>query len=126
DHVRSWWAIRHLPNVLLLHFADLKNDMPGGIRQIAAFLDIAVDESRWDAIVEHCSFDYMKANASASVPLGGAFWEGGAQTFVHKGTNGRWGDVLTAAACKAYEHRARAELGEDCAAWLGGGSEAKA
>jgi aryl sulfotransferase len=126
DNVRSWWAIRGLPNVLLLHFADLKKDMPGGIRRIAAFLDIAIDESRWDAIVEHCSFDYMKANASASVPLGGAFWEGGAQTFVHKGTNGRWRDVLTAEDRVAYERRARAELDEDCAAWLAGGSEAKA
>jgi aryl sulfotransferase len=24
DNVSSWWAIRHLPNVLFLHFADLK------------------------------------------------------------------------------------------------------
>src|SRR3546814_1948914 len=56
------WAIRHLPNVLLLHFADLKKDMPGEIRRVAAFLDIAIDESRWEAIVEHCSFDYMKAH----------------------------------------------------------------
>ena len=38
----------------------------------------------------------MKANATKSVPLGGAFWEGGAQTFVHKGNNGRWRDILTA------------------------------
>jgi aryl sulfotransferase len=126
ENVRSWWAIRGLPNVLLLHFADLKKDMPGQIRRIAAFLDIAIDESRWDAIVEHSSFDYMKAHATASVPLGGAFWEGGAQTFVHKGTNGRWRDILTAEDCADYKRRALAELGEDCAAWLGGGSEAKA
>src|SRR3546814_14227117 len=68
--------------------------MPAEIRRIAAFLDIANDESRWEAIVEHCSFDYMKAHAAASVPLGGAFWDGGAQTFVHKGTNGRWRDKI--------------------------------
>src|SRR3546814_13416108 len=94
--------------------------MPAEIRRIAAFLDIAIDESRWEAIVEHCSFDYMKAHAAASVPLGGAFWDGGAQTFVHKGTNGRWRDILTAEDCAAYERRALAELGPDCAAWLRG------
>lgn len=120
ENIRSWWAIRHLPNVLLLHFADLKQDMPGEIRRIAAFLDIAIDEARWKAIVEHCSFDYMKAHAAASAPLGGVFWDGGAETFVHKGTNGRWRDILTAEDCAAYERRALAELEPECAAWLRG------
>jgi aryl sulfotransferase len=52
------------------------------------------------------------------VPLGGAFWDGGAQTFVHRGTNGRWRDTLTDDDCAAYEARARAELGDECARWL--------
>ena len=41
ENVRSWWAIRDLPNVLLVHFEELKDDMPGEIRRIAAFLEIA-------------------------------------------------------------------------------------
>lgn len=121
ESIRSWWAIRDLPNVKMIHFASLKADMPGEIRSIAEFLDIPIDESNWDAIVEHCSFDYMKANATKSVPLGGAFWEGGAQTFVHKGSNGRWRDTLTAEDSARYEAKAVAELGEDCANWLATG-----
>jgi aryl sulfotransferase len=35
ENVRSWSEIRHLPNILVLHFQDLKNDMPGEIRRIA-------------------------------------------------------------------------------------------
>ena len=122
ENIRSWWEIRHLPNVLLLHFADLKRDMPGEIRRIATFLDIAIDEARWQAIIEHCSFDYMKAHAAASAPLGGVFWDGGAETFVHKGTNDRWRDTLSAEESSAYERRALAELGPDCAEWLRGGT----
>ena len=118
ENVRSWWQIKDLPNVSLIHFTDLKGDMPGEIRRIAAFLDIPIDEANFDKILKHCSFDYMKANAAASVPLGGAFWDGGAETFVHKGTNGRWRDTLSAEQCAAYEKRAVAELGEECAAWL--------
>lgn len=118
DNIRSWWAIRNLPNVMLIHFGDLKTDMPGGIRRIADFLDIEINEDNWPKIVEHCSFDYMKTNAAKSVPLGGAFWDGGAQTFVNKGTNGRWRDVLTAEDSQWYEETARRELGEDCADWL--------
>ena len=121
ENVRTWWQVRDLPNVMLLHFSELKADLPGQIRRIAGFLDIPIDEASFPAIVEHCGFDYMKANATKSVPLGGAFWDGGAETFVNKGTNGRWRDILTAEDNAAYEARARAELGEDCAAWLAGG-----
>lgn len=63
----------------------------------------------------------MKANAARSTPLGGALWEGGAETFIHRGTNGRWRDVLTADDCARYEAMARERLGADCAAWLATG-----
>jgi aryl sulfotransferase len=121
ENVRSWWEIRNLPNVMLVHFAQLKADMPAEIRKIATFLDIPIDESKWDAIIEHCSFDYMKKHAAESVPLGGSFWDGGAQAFINKGTNGRWRDELTADDIIAYEARALAVLGEDCARWLATG-----
>lgn len=121
ENVRSWWAIRDLPNLRLVHFQSLKADMPREIRAIAEFLGIAIDPARWDAIVEHCTFDYMKRNATRSVPLGGTFWDGGAETFINKGTNGRWRDVLTPADVRRYEARARAELGDDCARWLATG-----
>jgi aryl sulfotransferase len=118
--VRSWWAIRHLPNVKLVHFNEMKKDLPGSIRGIAAFLDIPIDEAVFPAIVVHCSFDYMKSHAEEVTPLRGAMWNGGARTFINKGTNGRWRDMLTAADIVAYEAKALAELGPDCAQWVAG------
>jgi aryl sulfotransferase len=120
DNVRTWWEVRELPNVMMVHFAELKADMPAQMRRIAAFLDMEIDESRWDAIVEYCTFDWMKANATKSVPLGGAFWDAGAEVFINKGVNGRWGDTLSAEESAAYEQRATDELGAECAAWLAG------
>jgi len=119
--VRSWWAIRRLPNVALFHFEDLKRDMPGQMRRLAAFLEIPVDEARWETIVEHCSFEWMKRNADKAAPLGGTFWDGGGGSFIHKGTNGRWRDVLSPAEVAEYEERARKELGAACARWLAKG-----
>ncbi len=121
ESLRSWWAIRHLPNVLFLHFADLKRDMEGEMRRIAAFLNIPIAEARWPVIVEYCSFDWMKKHATQSVPLGGAFWDGGAETFIHKGVNGCWKDVLTAEDIAEYEARAERELGPECARWMAQG-----
>jgi aryl sulfotransferase len=63
----------------------------------------------------------MKKNATKSVPLGGAFWDAGAEVFINKGVNGRWRDVLTAEESAAYEARAEAELGKACARWLATG-----
>ena len=121
EHVRSWYAIRELPNVLLLHYTQLKDDLPGQMRRIADFLDIEVPEDRWPMLVEHCEFTYMKAHAANYTPLGGLPWEGGAETFIHKGTNGRWRDELTAEDNARYEATARRELGEDLARWLATG-----
>ncbi len=121
ENIASWWAVRNLPNVMLLHFSALKDDMPGQMRKIAAFLDIPIDENNWGNIVEHCSFDYMKKNAALNVPLGGVMWEGGAKTFINKGTNGRWRDMLSAQDCTDYEALALDKLGAECAHWLTSG-----
>ncbi len=124
ENVRTWWEIRQLPNVLFLHFADMKTDMAGEMRRVAEYLEIPIDETKWPKMLEYCSFDYMKANATKSVPLGGAFWDGGAQVFIHKGQNGRWREVLTGEDCRGYEDRAQSELGSDCARWLAEGNAA--
>lgn len=125
ENVRSWWAIRDLPNVMFVHFANLKKDLPGEMKRIAKFLDVNIEEDRWPALIEHCSFDYMKAHAAMSAPLGGMLWEGGAETFINKGTNGRWHDLLTADDSRTYEARALKELGGDCAHWLTTGKLAR-
>lgn len=41
--------------------------------------------------------------------------------YLDQGTNGRWQTVLTPEDVAAYEKRAVAELGEECAHWLANG-----
>jgi aryl sulfotransferase len=121
DNIGSWWAIRNLPNLMLLHFVDLLANLPGQMRRVADFLDIPIDETRFPVMVEHSGFDWMKANATRSTPLGGAFWDRGAEVFIHQGTNGRWRDILTAEDNHRYEAMARKQLGRECAEWLATG-----
>jgi aryl sulfotransferase len=105
-----------------LHFANLKQDLAAEIRGLAEFIETPIDETKWDSILRHCSFEYMKGNATKSVPLSGAFWDGGAQTFIHKGTNGRWRNILTSEEISKYERRAGEELDNECALWLATGT----
>jgi aryl sulfotransferase len=118
SHVQSWWNVRSRPNVLLLHFNRLKADLPGEIRRIASFLGMRIDEGLFPRVVEHCSFDYMKANASALSPSFDRAFHGGAGAFVYKGTNGRWRDVLLPEDIRAYERAATENLSADCVHWL--------
>jgi len=100
----------------------MKADLARSIREIAEFVGLTADEASFPKIVEHCSFDYMKTHASLMAPRGGESWKGGGSTFINKGTNGRWRDVLTADEVEKYEAKALAELGAECAIWLAHGS----
>jgi aryl sulfotransferase len=95
--------------------------MPAEIRRIAAFLDTPIDQRRWPAILEHCSFEYMKAHGGKDFSMVEGVFNGGASSFFNKGTNGRWSNVLTADDSALYEEVARRELDEECANWLATG-----
>jgi aryl sulfotransferase len=53
--------------------------------------------------------------------IGPIFFEGGASRFFHKGTNGRWRDVLTEEDLALYE-TAAARLDPELRSWLEAGS----
>jgi aryl sulfotransferase len=117
EHTQGWWNLRGLPNVLLVHFSDLKANMAREIRRIARFLEIEVEPSSWPKILEHCSFDYMRAEAK-KIEILGRFFQGGGETFFHKGTNGRWKDSLSAEEIARCDAVAARYLTADCARWL--------
>jgi aryl sulfotransferase len=121
EHVQGWWNARHLPNVMPLHFNNLKSDLPGEMRRIAAFLGIAIDETKFPSMVEHCTFDYMQRTASQHSPILDMVFQNGGRTFFNKGTNGRWKDLLTASDLQRYEEAVQANLTPDCARWLATG-----
>ncbi len=60
----------------------------------------------------------MKNNASKSAPLGGILWKDGAKSFIHKGTNGRWQNILSNEEIDLYRNISIEKLGAKCANWL--------
>jgi aryl sulfotransferase len=120
-YLAHWWPHRLEPNVLLVHYNDLKADLEGEMRRVARFLELEVPEDAWPAVVERCTFESMKARADEIAPFERIF-EGGAQTFLYKATNGRWRDVLTADELDRYAARVAELLPPDAAGWLADGS----
>jgi aryl sulfotransferase len=111
-HVATFWARRHEPNLLLVHYNDLKADLEGEMRRVARFLEIEVPAARWPAVIQACTFEPMRSH--------------GAESVIFKGMNGRWRDVLTPAELAAYELRVAEVLPPDAAAWLARGRSALA
>jgi len=121
SNVQSWFDYKDLPNIELVHYSDMLADTEGEMRRIAEFLEIDVPEDRWASIVDAVSFDTMKSKAELYAPGGGQFWKGGAKTFLHKGTNGRWRDVLSDDELSLYDAACERSLSSDCRDWLENG-----
>ena len=109
-HAQTRWDYRHLDN-LLARPAD-------EIQRIADFLGIAVAKDSLESIVEAVSFKSMKQNSDAVVGEAAAFWEGGSKRFLHKGTNGRWREVLSEDDLHGYRAMVEKALSKECARWL--------
>ncbi len=119
-HAETWWRFRHLPNILCVHYADLLAELESQVARIASFLGMELPASAIERAAERSRFDSVKKNADRVV--GDMSWgfEGGSQTFIHKGTNGRWKGVLDEEDLSLYR-RAMGRLPPDLAHWLENG-----
>lgn len=125
-HAKTWWEFRHLPNIRFVHYNDLLRNLEDEMRKLARWLDIPVPEERWPAVVDACRFETVKANPEKVMPEAvNMVWKEGAQTFFHKGTNGRWNDVLSVDEQALYRDAMKRTLPPDCAHWLEKGSAAE-
>ena len=120
-HTQTWWDFRHLPNILFVHYNDLLQDLKGGIRRVARFLEIDASEELLSRIAGAVSFGSMKRQADRLVPDHDVTFRSGAQVFVNKGTIGRWQAVLDEEDLTLYEAAVTRTLSPDCARWLENG-----
>lgn len=118
DIERSFWAERARQNLLLVHFNDLKADLSGEMKRIAAFLDIETPDDLWPRLVEAATFDSMKRDGETLMAGAERAFRGGHESFLHKGVNERWLGVLTDEDLEIYKRRVAAELSPALSSWL--------
>ena len=126
SYALTFWNHRDLPNIKMVHFNDLLSDLDGQMRDIAAYLDIEVPDELWADVVKRCTFEEVKKDPSKVVGEDISFaFKGGADTFIHKGTNGRWVEVLDGEDLALYDE-VMTKLPADYAHWLqNGGSQSQ-
>lgn len=121
DFEATYWQARHSENLLLVHYNDLKADLDGEMRRIAAFLGIEPDPEVWPELVEAATFGSMKREGKALLgDAADAAFQGGADRFLFKGTNGRWRSLMGEEELALYDSAA-SRLSPGLARWLEGG-----
>ncbi|PJE98287.1 sulfotransferase [Streptomyces carminius] len=116
-HLESWWHHRDEPNVLLLHYQDMLDDLDGQMRRVSAFLDIPVDEDLWPELVEACTFSDMRADRRQIFGDGATGAVVSSFQFFHKGRSGQWHGVVTEEDLALYRAAMR-RLPADLRTWL--------
>ena len=99
----TYWRERDRPNLLLVHYNDLKEDLAGEMRRIADFLGIAVPDSLMPSLVEAARFESMKKDGDALYPSLQKAFDRGADRFIHQGRSGRWRECLGAGDILRYQ-----------------------
>jgi hypothetical protein len=69
-----WWPYIHDPNVLTLHYSNLKRNLPEELRKIASFVGVNVPDSAWPEIERKVSLEWMKEHEDIfkyDIPLTG-------------------------------------------------------
>jgi len=118
EYENTYWRERKRENVLFVHYNDMKADLAGEMRRIAKFLDIKVADDVLRTLAEAATFESMRRDGDALVPMARMAWDKGAERFINKGTNERWKDFLTKDDLARYERQAAKYWSKAEDAWI--------
>jgi len=121
DFEATYWRERHRPNLLLVHYNDLKENLEGEMWRICDFLGIAAPKALMPSLVEAARFETMKRDGDALFPKLKQAFDRGADRFINKGRSGRWRQFLNDDDVARYEAIARRAATPGLAHWLEGG-----
>lgn len=115
-HLSDAWERRDEPNVILLNYSELSDDLEGQMRRLASLLSIEVPEETWPELVRAAGFERMKASADMVAPGGGVLKDN--RAFFRRGSSGAGRELLTDAEYDHYLERAAQRAHPDALAWL--------
>src|SRR3954471_1234981 len=118
-HLDTFWQVRDQPNIVLLRYEDLLDDLEGQMRYIAARLGIAITETAGRDLVQAATFAVMKGRAGELAPEAShdGFYHDRSQ-FFHSGSTGQWRQVLSEEELPRYAARVAECARADLAAWI--------
>ncbi|MGI8574713.1 MAG: sulfotransferase domain-containing protein [Egibacteraceae bacterium] len=116
-HLSDAWSRRERHNVAFVHFDDLRADLDGQMRRLAALLEIDVHSGVWGDLVQSATLEGMRARADRLAPNAAGILRD-PEAFFRAGASGAGAELLSAAALRRYHERASDLAPSDLLAWL--------
>jgi hypothetical protein len=117
EHTASYWALKEKPNVLVLSFRAMKQDLPGAVQQVADVLGIELTNTELNAVVDKASFEHMSSIEDKFTPMPkGSLPCGDGLKMMREGKSGNSNEMLTAEQQRQIDRhfqRALKRLGSD-------------
>jgi hypothetical protein len=117
-HLATFWDVREQPNIVLIHYAELADDLEGSMRRLAQRLDIDIDEGRIPDLVAAAGFDAMRERADLVVPDASQHLWHSNRAFFHRGTSGQWQELLDEAGRRRYAEQVMQLAPADLVEWV--------
>jgi aryl sulfotransferase len=118
-HYGTVWHRRHLPNVVMFHYADFRVDLVGELIRLAQVLGVGLGRDRAEELAEHAALGAMRARASELAPDAGR----GNEPFFRAGGRREWRDLFSEADHVRYRDRADQLAPPDLLAWAHDGRQ---
>lgn len=109
QHAASGWANRHQANVLFLTYEEMKADLPGAARRMAALMGVDLTDREFARVVEQSSFAHMKAIGHKFDPPAWP-WGKGEGAMIRRGERGSASEFLNDAQKRRIDDYWRAKL----------------
>lgn len=115
-HLDTGWQLRHSPNVVMCHYADHSNDLPGEIVRLANALDINMTLDRAQALAAEATLERMRDRADDVLPNAGAIWKDD-RAFFRAGSFGEWRPRVNDDDLAEYNRTVEAIVSPELAIW---------
>lgn len=111
-----------LPNIHVFHYADMKRDLLGSVRQMSLAMGLEHSEAFLQQVAAAADFSAMKKNSDVFVPFAGrGRWKDDSK-FFRAGKAKQWAEMLSSEELAAYDQRMTELFTPTQVKWLENGS----
>lgn len=121
QHLEVAWNRRHLPNVHLVHYRDLRHDAARELVRLARALGFSLTHDRARELAAEAGLERMRDRADDIVPSASlGLWHDNSR-FIRTGGQGEWRAWMTPEEEQQYWQRIGSLVGPDLSRWVHAG-----
>ena len=102
-HLRSWYEQRDRPNLLVLHYEAMQDDLKSAVRSVAGFLGQDLTDDEIERVAQASTFGSMKKDPRTSMQMWDEEQRRPGMPFMRKGKVGDWRNHFTSELTKTFD-----------------------